>query len=394
LCGSSARDGADAKVFSCTKVHLTGAPTAAVASASDVAAVQVLSSVAVDGMFLESTRLHVLDLLEEGYSADDVADIIGCSTRSMRRWVHHMAANGTVWRNPDLRNLHADAAVRNVDLTRAILTLVEAEPAAFLSSHVDLLVALSLDYPTSDHRYVSASTVYRILRRHDYTRKKIERLYAERSLAAQRAFAVAFNEIPPRCVVSVDETHTAGSDLYLKYGRTRRNVRCVLYDRDARTVPRTSTMMAVSLTHGVLWSQTVIVVTAQTADDWRLFLQCLRSQMNTYIPGLPWDMQPDACVVLYDNAGIHDEAGDEYMQANGMHHVRLPPYSPNLQPIEGVFSDLKKHVRSLVYEDGRYLDKPMRLMAAAVSMLTTAQVAGQFSRVYNNLAELLADGPH
>jgi len=140
-------------------------------------------------------------------------------------------------------------------------------------------------------------------------------------------------------------------------------------------------MMAVSLTHGVLWSQTVIVVTAQTADDWRLFLQCLRSRMNTYIPGLPWDMQPDACVVLYDNAGIHDEAGDEYIQANGMHHVRLPPYFPNLQPIEGVFSDLKKHTRSLVYEDGRYLDKPMRLMAAAVSMLTTAQVAGQFSRV-------------
>jgi len=213
-------------------------------------------------------------------------------------------------------------------------------------------------------------------------------------LAAQRAFAVAFNEIPPRCVVSVDETHTAGSDLYVKDGRTLRNVRCVLYDRDARTAPRTSTMMAVSLTHGVLWSQTVIVVTAQTADDWRLFLQCLRNRMNMYIPGHPWDMQPDACVVLYDNAGIHDEAGDEYMQAIGMHHVRLPPYSPNLQPIEGVFSDLKKHVCSLVHEDRWYLDKPMRLMAAAVSMLTTAQVAGQFSRVYNNLAELLADGPH
>jgi len=67
--------------------------------------------------------------------------------------------------------------------------------------------------------------------------------------------------------------------------------------------------------------------------------------MNTYIPGLAWEMQPDACVVLYANASIHDHWGDEYMQANGIHYVRLPPYSPNLQPIEGVFAELKKHVQ-------------------------------------------------
>jgi len=250
-------------------------------------------------------------------------------------------------------------------------------------------VALSLDYPESDHRYVSAATVYRVLRFHQYSRKRIKRLYAESSLAAQRAFAVLFNEIPLRCIVSIEETHTAGSYMYHKYGRSLRNVACVLRDRDPRPLARTSTMMAVTLTHGVLLSQTVIVGGAQTADDWRLFLQCLHAQMNTYIPGLPWEMQPDACVVLYDKAGIHDQRGDDYMQANGMHFLRLPPYSPNLQPIEGVFSELKKNVRSLVYEDGRYLDKPFHLMAAAVGMLSTAQVADQFSRVSHQVAELL-----
>jgi len=77
------------------------------------------------------------------------------------------------------------------------------------------------------------------------------------------------------------------------------------------------------------------------------------------------------------------------MQANGIHYVRLTPYSPNLQPIEGVFADLKEHVRSLVFEEGRYLDKPFHLMAAAVGMLTTAQVAGQFSRVSHEISRLL-----
>ena len=345
-------------------------------------------------MFSEESRQHVLGLLEEGYTASDVAEIIGCSTRSMRRWLRHFEESGTVWRDARLRNLHKDAAIRNPQLTRAILTLVEKEPAAFLRDHVDLLVALSLDYPESDHRYVSAATVYRVLRFHQYTRKKIERLYAERSLAAQRAFAVLFNEIPLRCVVSVDETHTAGTDMYQRYGRSLRNVACVLLDRDTRPIARTSTMMAVSLTHGVLWSQTVIVGSAQTADDWRLFLQCLHAQMNTYIPGLPWEMQPDACVVLYDNAGIHDQRGDKYMQVNGIHFLRLPPYSANLQPIEGIFSYLKKHVLSLVYDDDHYLDQPFHLMAAAVSMLTAGQVAGQFSRVSHEIAKLLAPVVH
>jgi len=119
---------------------------------------------AVPLMFSEDTRQHVLGLLEESYHASDVAEIIGCSGRSMRRWLRHFAESGTVWRNPRLRNLHGYAAIRKPDLTRAVLTLLESEPAAFLRDHVDLLVTLSLDYAESDHRYVSAATVYRVLR--------------------------------------------------------------------------------------------------------------------------------------------------------------------------------------------------------------------------------------
>jgi len=341
-------------------------------------------------MFNETERQHALGLLDEGYESCETAAIIGCSTRSLRRWHQTWAENGTVWRDPVLRNNHADAALRNPDLVFAILTLVEAEPAAFLRDHVDLLVKLSLNYPEYDHRYVSPATVYRVLRAHDYTRNRIERLFLERSEAAQRAFATAITGIPMRCIVSVDETHTSGSDVYRRYGRSLRNVRCEMLDRDPRTVPRTSTMMAVSMTAGVLWSQTVVLGGAQTADDWRLFLQCLNAQMGAYVPGLAWDMQPDACVVLYDNAGIHDDDGDSFMQANGMYHIRLPPYSPNLQPIEGVFSDLKKHVRNLVYQNGRYLDKPHTLMATAVGMLTMQQIAGQFVVVSDRLSQLLA----
>jgi len=344
----------------------------------------------VPAMFSEDTRQHVIGLLEEGYPASDVAEIIECSPRSMRRWLRHFMVSGTVWRDPRFRNLHGDAAIRNPHLTRAVLTLVETEPFAFLRDHVDLLFALSSDDPESDHRYMNAATVFCALRFRRYTRKKIERLHVESSLDAQRAFAVLFNEIPLRCIVSVQEIHTAGSDMYQRSGRSLRDMACSLRDRGTRPITRTSTMMAVTRTHGVLWAQIVIVGSAQTADDGRLFLQCLHVKMNNYILGLPWEMQPDTCVGLYDNAGIHGQRGHEYMQANGIHFMRLPPYPPNLQPIEGVFSDLKNHVRSLVYEHGQSLVKPLHLMAAAVGRRTAGQVVWQFSRVSHQVSELLA----
>jgi len=300
-----------------------------------------------------------------------------------------MAINGTVWQDPRLRNNHEDAALRNADLTRTILTFVEAQPAAVLRDHVALLVALSLDWLERDHRYVSAATVYRILRLHNYTRKRIERLFFERSEAAQLAFAVAFNEIPIRCVISVDETHTDGGDMYRRFGRAQRGVRLELTDRNPRVLPRTSPMMAVSMGHGVLWSQTVLASTAQTGDDWRLFLHCLKSHMNLCLPGMPWELLPDSCVILYDKAGIQNEGIDAFMQPNGMYHVRLSAYAPNLQPVEGVFAELKKHVRDLVYDNPRYLDKPFRLMEASVGRRTRQQITGQFQRVSNKLVLLL-----
>lgn len=340
-------------------------------------------------MFSEDERYLALGLLQEGYSCQDVADIIKCSVRSLQRWRQHWDATGSVWCNPTLRNTHRDNAIYNGDIAHAILSLVQAEPAAFLKQHGDLLKELKFANPDLGDLPTSRSTVYRILRFHGYTRKKIERLFSERVIAAQVAFVHIIIEIPMRCIVSIDETHKAGGDCYRLYGRSLRNVPCVLFDQDPRTIPRTSTMMAVSMAGGVLWSQTVKLPPAQTSDDWRIFLQGLHPHLGQRVIGQPWHLQPDSCVLLFDNAAIHDAAADEFLQNNGIHFLRLPPYSPNFQPIEGVFNELKRHIRDLVYSNGGYLDKPLRLIALATSMLTHAQIYGQFVRVSDNFSSAL-----
>lgn len=340
-------------------------------------------------MFSEEKRLFGLKLLHDGYSMAEAAALVGCSEYSLRRWRQLVDATGTVWPQGELRNKHADAAVRNEELVHAVMTLVDAEPVAFLREHSDLLVALAINYPDLQTDFVSPSTIHRILTANGYTRKRVERLFQERSLSAQQMYVEAMSVVPLRCVVSVDETHTDGSDVFRRYGRSDSRSPCVLLDKDPRTVPRTSTMMGVSLTEGVLWSQTVVLGRAQTAVDWRLFLQCLNEKMGHYIPGLPWDAQPPACVLLYDNAGIHDADGDAFMTASGIYHIRLPPYSPNLQPIEGVFNDLKVHVRDLVYANALYLERPRTLMAHALARLTKRQIRGQFRVVARNMMVLL-----
>ena len=54
-----------------------------------------------------------------------------------------------------------------------------------------------------------------------------------------------------------------------------------------------------------------------------------------------------ACLVM-DNARIHHaREAREYLEENHIRHIYLPPYSPDLNPIENVFAVLKRRYRGL-----------------------------------------------
>lgn len=73
-------------------------------------------------------------------------------------------------------------------------------------------------------------------------------------------------------------------------------------------------MMAVSYTDGVLHSVTTPTPSLKNSDDWLLFLNELLPTMNRFLPGLPWRLQQDRCVLLDDNAPIHSAEADAFIR--------------------------------------------------------------------------------
>jgi len=140
--------------------------------------------------------------------------------------------------------------------------------------------------------------------------------------------------------------------------------------------------MAVSADGRILGFQSVVVRDGGLkAADWRLFLLLLIPKLDVYVPGHPWHLQASNCAVVFDNAPTNTVGVNTLRANNGVPFWRLPAYSPDLQPIESVFRDLKVIIRNLVYVQPDPLDHPHLLQARAASFIARRQVVGKFDRV-------------
>jgi len=282
-------------------------------------------------------------MLRNGVVRHVIHDNVGVKRSTLKRWAAHYRDQGSPWRDPVHRNLHTTSYWFDDRPISALIILVRENPRALLREHAARLAA-KRDHPSGEFVGLrcSRSTVDLHMRRLGFTRKVILRLFSESLDAVRRAHAVARARIPRRCIVSVDETHTDGGDVFRRNGRALAQERSQERGRDPRSVPWTSTKIAVSSDGSIFGFQSVVVRDGGLrAADWRIFLHLLLPKLGVYVPGRPWHLQPSNCVVMIDNAPIHNATGDTFLGNNGVLFLRLPASSPDLQPIEGVFNDLK-----------------------------------------------------
>eukprot|EP00168_Porphyra_purpurea_P008165 TRINITY_DN2028_c0_g1_i3.p3 TRINITY_DN2028_c0_g1~~TRINITY_DN2028_c0_g1_i3.p3 ORF type:complete len:134 (-),score=10.94 TRINITY_DN2028_c0_g1_i3:137-538(-) len=116
--------------------------------------------------------------------------------------------------------------------------------------------------------------------------------------------------------------------------------------------------------------------------------------MNAYVPGEPWVRQPNDCVIVYDNASVHTALADMILDINGVHRLRLSPYSPDFSAVEPTFHDYKHAARTLTY---RHPDLPDRMIHVfAFASLSIEAIQGHYRearrQVLRNLPEMTGEG--
>lgn len=131
-------------------------------------------------------------------------------------------------------------------------------------------------------------------------------------------------------LVFIDETW-ASTNMVRRYGRAPRNRRCVGYAPHGRW--KTTTFIA-----GLRADRVIAPMVADGPMDGELFLAWLNQFL---LPALrPGD------IVVMDNLGSHKVAGvRRAIRKAKANLLYLPPYSPDMNPIERLFSKLKALLR-------------------------------------------------
>jgi len=144
-------------------------------------------------------------------------------------------------------------------------------------------------------------------------------------------------DIPLRCRVYVDEAHRVGRAAERQWAWSLRGVRAECY---VEPNPGVRTSVFVSMAHDrVLDWMVTRPPPAQTSVDFLIFVtNVLLSHMRSVEEGRAWGEQPDRCVLVLDNARIHDEVALTTLRDAGVFVLSLSPYYPDFNPIEDVFS--------------------------------------------------------
>jgi len=182
---------------------------------------------------------------------------------------------------------------------------------------------------------VHESTVWRALKRRGFTLKKITKAAMERSdlKRFQYMYRIGLNYQPDQFVF-VDESSFDRRATFRDYAYALKDQHALRKCFSVRG-KRYSILPALSL-NGILYSH--IVDSSFTSSSFKDFIEGLLEQMQPY-------PAPNSVIVM-DNCRIHKAPEiREMIEARGMRLEFLPAYSPDFNPIELAFSEIKAYIQ-------------------------------------------------
>ena len=222
---------------------------------------------------------------------------------------------------------------------------------------------------------VNRNVISKELKTHGYKRKRAKKIPHERNttrtIQLRKTFAIAVAPLPDANLIFLDES---GFNLHLGplYGYTPPGITPSVEVPGNRGA-NISLLLAICPTHVVGFFARVGAV---TGDDYKTFIETqLLQQMGE-------DRTP---VLIMDNARIHHAVVvKEMLTEHQIENKYLPPYSPQLNPIEEAFSMIKARYRKLT-------PKPRNSdgVLAALHELVDSFMLEDFGGFYRHMREYL-----
>ena len=184
---------------------------------------------------------------------------------------------------------------------------------------------------------VSQATICRLLHRYGFTRKKVKQVALQRCNTLRGAFMAHCSLFSRDQLIWVDETGSNARDHARKFGYAIRGCTPITHRLLVRG-ERVNAIAAIASSGLVAFDTVIGSVNGHTFFD---FLR------GTLIPQMmPFNGTNPHSVLILDNCSIHHvlEVKD-LLQQSGILVLYLPPYSPDLNPIEEAFNCVKCYLR-------------------------------------------------
>lgn len=304
--------------------------------------------------YSKDLRERIVRALAASKSYDQVAEEFNVGRATVGRYARRLRERGDLEPDPmgGARNIKLDDEALGV-----LKELVEEQPDRTLEELTD-----KLEERTGTR--VALSTVVRRLAELGMTRKKKSVVASERDSdrvqELRRVFAEKQAGLSTERLVFIDETGT-------HIGMTRRYGRGPKGERVPDTAPRNyGEIVTVIGALSISGLEAVMTVNGGTSAD--VFLAFVEEVLVDAI--FPGD------IVILDNLSAHKEARvREAVKGLGARLVFLPPYSPDLNPIESAWSKLKEFLRSFKARSRDALDEAI---AKAADLISPVECAGWF----------------
>ena len=185
---------------------------------------------------------------------------------------------------------------------------------------------------------VHMSTICRTVQHLGLTRKKVQRIALQCSEELQIKFMAEISMFNPEMIIWIDETGSARRNSVRSYGYSLKGMRAVSHE--LRVSGQRINAIGVMSTEGI---EDVFIVEGNISGD--VFVRFIRTSLLPILQ--PFNGFNSHSVVVMDNASIHHyEQVVDIITGVGAVVRFLPPYSPELNPIEHVFSKVKAFLRA------------------------------------------------